>query len=181
MTDEKLSELMTQGRLIAAKTCFKRRKHKIYELNNCFRVESSRGSYFFDKQFLPIYLSKSWKINNLGYVTSKDGELMHRIILGAKDSDYVDHKNGIKTDNRLCNIRICNQSQNGANSKKRKNTSSRFKGVSYRKSRNKFYAHITKNGKTYSLGFFIKEEDAAMAYNKKAIEFFGEYARINIL
>jgi hypothetical protein len=58
---------------------------------------------------------------------------------------------------------------------------SKYVGVSLEKASQKWIAHITYNRKMYHLGTFINEEDAAKAYNQKAIEFFGENARINII
>ena len=52
--------------------------------------------------------------------------------------ELVDHINGDKLDNRRSNLRIATRSQNNANKGKRKGTSSKFKGVSWDKKRNKW-------------------------------------------
>ena len=54
-------------------------------------------------------------------------------------------------------------------------------GVCLNKSRGKFQASIIKEGKRYHLGCYKTEEEAAEAYNKKAIELYGEYANLNII
>ena len=100
---------------------------------------------------------------------------MHQLIFG-KNSD---HKNGNTLDNRRSNLRKATPSQNGANSKKQKNTSSIYKGVSLRKISGNWGASIQKDGKQYHIGTFKTEIEAAKAYDKKAVEFFGEYARLN--
>lgn len=53
---------------------------------------------------------------------------------------------------------------------KRKNASSSFYGVSYSKRDNKFHALVYVNKKRLTLGYFDKEKDAAMAYNKYVIK-----------
>jgi group I intron endonuclease len=58
---------------------------------------------------------------------------------------------------------------------------SKYVGVSFIKTSKKWAAHIMYNRKAYHLGTFEKEEDAARAYNKKALEFFGDNARLNII
>ncbi len=104
---------------------------------------------------------------------------LHRVLLEAKDGEYIDHINGDRLDNRKDNLRKCSMSENLMNRGKQKNNSSGYKGVSLDKSRNKWQAQIQKNGKNISLGRFYTREDAARAYDKAAVEFHQEFSRIN--
>ena len=60
-----------------------------------------------------------------------------------------------------------------------KGSSSKYLGVCWDKSRNKWKASIRVNGKIYNLGRFAVEEDAARAYDKEAFKRFGIYANLN--
>ena len=93
--------------------------------------------------------------------------------------DQVDHKNRIKTDNRWANLRQCSRSQNMANAVKSWRNKSGFKGVSWHKLMNKWCSEIQFRGTRYKIGYFTSKESAALAYNKKAKELFGEYAYLN--
>ena len=104
---------------------------------------------------------------------------MHRLILNAQKGQDTDHRNHNGLDNRIENIRLCTQSQNLANSRKRKNCSSKYKGVHYFKRARKWTAQIRFKQKQIHLGYFNSEIEAAKAYDKKAIKVFGEFARIN--
>ena len=108
---------------------------------------------------------------------------MHRQILGALPSQYIDHINGNGLDNRRCNIRICNQSLNLANQRPQsRQMYSKFKGVSYCRRKGdikKWYAYIKIKGERHFLGYYKKEEDAARAYNNAALRYFDEFARLN--
>lgn len=105
---------------------------------------------------------------------------LHRFLLNAKLGEECDHINGDGLDNHKSNLRIVTTQQNQWNQRKRLNTSSKYKGVHKRSDCNKWQARIRiNNGKQISLGFFDKEEDAAKAYDVKAIELFGEYAKTN--
>lgn len=112
-------------------------------------------------------------------VTSKriNGKLktirMHRLILDAKPGQYVDHINRNGLDNRKSNIRICTPQQNTLNRISHKNSSSKYKGVSLRKTTNKYESYISINGKRKHLGFFKKEIDAAKAYNSAALKYYN--------
>ena len=64
-----------------------------------------------------------------------------------------------------------------SNRGKRKNTSSKYKGVTKRY--NGYHAQIVSNKINHYLGTFKTEREAAWAYNKAALELFGEYACIN--
>lgn len=122
----------------------------------------------------------SWHYNG-GYavrcpVKGHKRTFLHRFIMNTPDGKETDHINGDKLDNRKENLRICNVSQNAAN-RKVQNNNSGYKGVHYR--RNKWEAHIKINGKLIDLGRHPTPEDAALAYNKKATEIFGEFAKLN--
>jgi hypothetical protein len=67
----------------------------------------------------------------------------------------------------------------GHNQRKRKNCSSRFRGVTRQKNTEKFLAAIGKGGKSLHLGTFDSEIDAAVAYNEAARRHFGESANLN--
>lgn len=97
---------------------------------------------------------------------------MHRMIMSAIKGQMVDHKDGNPLNNQRCNLRFCSRSQNGANRK----ISKKFKGVFWSRG---WYAKLKKNGKQHYLGRFSNEIDAAKAYNKGAIKFHGEFAKLN--
>ena len=109
--------------------------------------------------------------------------LLHRLIWAITYGSYppegmfIDHRNGNQQDNRLCNLRLASNSQNQANKAKWNGTSSRYKGVSWEKSRRLWKARIKKNGVLINIGRYATEEEAHAAYCRKADELFGEYAR----
>lgn len=107
-----------------------------------------------------------------------DHVTMHHFIL--KVALEIDHKNLNGLDNRKENLRICSHSENGMNRPKRRTpTSSKFKGVSFARNVGKWHAEITIRPKRWNLGYFINEEDAARAYDKAALEKFGEFSILN--
>ena len=97
----------------------------------------------------------------------------------------VDHKNRNKFDNRFRNLRKATCSQNGANRTKQVNNTSGFKGVTWDKSRKKWKAQLKKNGRMVFQerypGTKAGKIQAAKAYNKAAVEHFGEFAYQNPL
>ena len=111
--------------------------------------------------------------------TGKAGIMyMHREILNTPVGFETDHYNWNGLDNRRANLRVATKSQNQHNHHPRKGTS-RFKGVDWNKSEEKWQVRIRCAGKRYHLGLFASEIDAARAYNRKAAELFGEFARLN--
>ena len=112
---------------------------------------------------------------------------LHRYVLSRMlgreltSADKADHINGNGLDNRRCNIRLCEHRQNMWNQGSRKNTSSIYKGVTFFKRDGSWQAKIAPNGKTIHLGYFQTEAEAAQAYNEKAKEIFGEFAKLNDL
>lgn len=104
-----------------------------------------------------------------------------RLIMGEPEGKLVDHINGNTLDNRKCNLRIADKRTNAQNMRANVNTTSKYKGVSYDKFRNKWRANIKVDNKQTYLGRFETEEEAAIAYNEAAEKYFGEYARLNII
>jgi len=83
--------------------------------------------------------------------------LAHRVAWAVhygKWPDQVDHINGDKTDNRLCNLREVTASENLRNCKKAKDNTSGHIGVYWEPLRRKWRADITTNRKTKCLGRF---------------------------
>lgn len=103
---------------------------------------------------------------------------MHRQILAAKSGESVDHVNHDGLDNRRANLRICTISQNGANQRKTRG-SSQFKGVCWDISKGNWMARLKTQGKDHYLGRFSDEVEAARAYDRAALETWGEFAHLN--
>ena len=107
---------------------------------------------------------------------------MHRQIFGLEHDDKrdTDHINHNTLDNHQENLRICTHRQNMKNQKKRPNTTSKYKGVCWKKKEKKWYVRITVDGNRISLGRFTDEKEAATAYNKAAKKYFGNFAYLNV-
>ena len=107
------------------------------------------------------------------------GLMMHVEIMQPRDGQQVDHINGDGLDNRRSNLRIATQSQNNANRRISHRNSSGFKGVSWAKRERRWCASIKIGGKSRGIGYFRDREEAARAYDARALELFGEFALTN--
>jgi hypothetical protein len=76
------------------------------------------------------------------------------------DDTQVDHINGIKDDNRLCNLRLATRSQNKHNTRLQSNNTSGIKGLSFNRQRNKWVARVTIKGTVHHLGMFTVKATA---------------------
>lgn len=90
---------------------------------------------------------------------------------------FVAFKNGNRLDCRLDNLYWTTSSHIVRQTQKIVNTSSGYRGVT--KANQKYMAHIFRDGKRHYLGLYETAEEAAMAYNQKSIEWFGETNSLN--
>ena len=114
-----------------------------------------------------------------GYVKAVKDWSKNLLFDKIPEGRIVDHINGNKLDNRLCNLRFVSPRENIANSSSKSGSTSKYKGVSFDTSRSKWISSIQINGKTKHLGRFESEEEAAKAYDKASYAEYGVYARLN--
>lgn len=143
-----------------------------YNHGRLYRNKDNKRAGWFDKGCGYFRL----KINGKSY-------LLHRIIF-AHQKGYlppmVDHDNRDKLDNRIENLRDCpTRGHNTINSPPRSDNTSKYKGVTWHKNVGKWHCSVFKSGKRHYVGIYDKIEDAALAYNNKATELFGEFAYLN--
>jgi hypothetical protein len=114
-------------------------------------------------------------INGKSYKAHRLAWLYHTGEMPDTNLD-IDHINGIRSDNRICNLRIATRSDNLANSRLRKNNTTGYKGVYV--DGNKFRAMISNKGELIHLGMYNTCNEAYEAYCKAAKEIFGDFANL---
>jgi hypothetical protein len=98
---------------------------------------------------------------------------------GEWPSSDLDHRDLDRTNNRWGNIRPATESQNAANRGMMITNKSGKKGVCWHKRQQQWVASIRVKGKLFHLGSFDDLESAGVAYEKAAVEHFGEFARFS--
>lgn len=105
--------------------------------------------------------------------------MMHRLVLGVTDPNLeADHIDWNGLNNQRYNLREATKAQNQSGSKKRKNCSSNYRGVTKNKYGG-YTSYFCVNGKTTNLGSFKSEIEAAIVWDKKAKEVHKEFANLN--
>jgi hypothetical protein len=111
----------------------------------------------------------------------KDGVIgLANSLMNPPEGLIVDHINGDGLDNRRENLRICTHAENMRNRRKLKQGRSQYKGVRLEPS-GRWRAVIKYEGEMIHIGCFDTENQAAIAYNEKAVILFGKYAHLNII
>lgn len=119
------------------------------------------------------YARRTVNLGNNRYKTI----LMHRVILNIDNNALCDHKDHDGLNNQKDNLRSCTEKENMVNRRSCHKTSI-YLGVHFYKKKY-IVASITVNCETIYLGTFKEEKDAAIAYDKAALKYHGEFANLN--
>jgi hypothetical protein len=92
----------------------------------------------------------------------------------------VDHADGDGLNNCRSNLRDGTEFRNRANTKMKSGNAAGFKGV-YRAESGNYVARIGVNKKQIYLGIYGTPGEAADAYDRAAVSYFGEYAKTNAM
>jgi hypothetical protein len=149
-------------------------------------IHCKHCDFIIDTNQLDKVLKFNWfsKIGNGNYYAYAHYEgntkiMLHRYLMKVWDSkQIVDHISRDTLDNRISNLRLATRGQNNINVKKRKNSKSIYKGLT-KVSKNIWLVVISKDRRKYKVGYFKDEIEAAKAYDKKALELWGDFAKLN--
>jgi len=150
---------------------------------NVKRIPLTKGFYaYVDAEDYEWLSQWHWHAHAGGYAARHEkGKLifMHRQIMQPPKGKVVDHINANGFDNTRANLRNITPQQNSCNRSKQVGTISIYKGVDYDKKSDLWYARIRFHKEYLYLGCFHTEIEAARAYDRKAVELLGEFARLN--
>ena len=127
--------------------------------------------------------SKAGGLNSDGYAVIRVFKRQYRahhlawLYVNGFMPNQIDHKNGIKTDNSIANLRLATQSQNNMNKGAQANNKTGLKGVFWVEEAGKYCATVTAKGKRIYLGYFGNPQDAHAAYVAAAAVTHGNFAR----
>lgn len=148
------------------KSCGCLRNHNSYrksEYGYMIGVDVNEKEFYFDEEDFDIVSQYVWCIDNDYVITRIEQKRisMHRLLLNTPKNQEVDHINGNKADNRKCNLRICDHTQNMFNKPIYKSNKTGIKGVTFENG--KYRARITAYKNVVDLGSFDNLEDAMFA------------------
>lgn len=150
-----------------------------------YEPETGHLRWRVNRSFIALAGTVAGTVNKDGYrkVSIDDclylaSRLIWLLQTGSPPEALVDHRNGLRDDNRWENLRAATLEQNAQNKRRLPQNTSGYKGVRYRSDMGKWQAAITHNGVRRSLGVFRSVEAAAQAYRVEAVRLHGEFARL---
>lgn len=163
-----------------------------------YLIEEIRANF----EYHPVSGRITWRVSprlnvlkgaEAGCITNKRGENGYRVIgfrkgkilahrlawvlyHGEWPEKFIDHANGVKSDNRILNLREATFSQNEHNRGAQRNSAHGLKGVVWDASKNRWRARIMFDNRRIHVGHFRSKEAAAEAYKKRSVELVGEFS-----
>lgn len=144
-------------------------------------------SVLIDDEDFELVSDFRWRANHNGYAIayvrgSKPHKqvFMHRLIVGTPEGMVTDHIDGNILNNRRSNLRICTHAENCRNQITRlQSKHSEYKGVTWFFNKRTMLGYWMAGVAGKTIGYFNSEVEAALAYDAKATEIFGRFAKVN--
>lgn len=164
------------------------KKYCTYDLSGDFGIGYTlKGEeFYFDLEDYELIKEYCWNFHgdNRGHdylvarsIVGKTKEVrLHRLVMDAKEGEYVDHIHQKTYDNRKSQLRITTNQQNCFNHKLHSHNTHGNKGLTQREN-GRWRARIWVNYETIDLGTYEQIEDAIEARKKAEIKYFGEYSK----
>lgn len=169
------------------------------QLNNTFIYEESSGKLYWkdrpptqeeDERTYNTWKSR-WRGKEAGAKHYANGyievrvnkklykahRLIWKMVTGQEPTKFLDHINGITSDNRFCNLREATPQENARNAKTWSGT--QYKGVTYDKSKGDYIANFCIDDVTTTSRGFKTAKEAAVWYDEQVREVYGEFAKLN--
>ena len=162
------------------------------------KIERLKALFYYKegKLFNRVSRGSAKKDTEAGYVAEDgyrrvrvDGKYyyIHRLVwwmLTGKevpDDLFIDHIDGVKTNNNINNLRLATALENQYNKARQSNGSSSYKGVWFDAAKGVWKASIRFKEKRHYIGQFNTEVEAAIAYDRLASEIQGKFAKPNVI
>lgn len=149
------------------------------ETNTVTGMTKNGTKFIFDLEDLEIVKHYSWHIDKTSHpyiktrLKNKKRLYLHRLVVNAKEGEYVDHIDHNIHNNKKSNLRICTASENGKNKKLYKSNSSGVTGVYFKHT--KWTVSITIEGKRKYIGSYDYFAEAVLVRYEAELKYFGEF------
>lgn len=160
-------------------------KNRAEELLSC-NFETGELIWLANYQRPDLIGSRAGWLNEGYWRVSVDGlvyyacQIVWLMAYGYISQQTIDHRDTIKANDALNNLRLVTKGQNAVNSKMNCRNTTGFKGVSYCNSTHKYRASISIDGQSKNLGRYSTPEEAHAAWASAAIEAYGaEFVRLS--
>ena len=165
------------------------RKNQPIQVSEKHFEELSKYTWMIDANgyaITSIYVMSRKESRETGLARKKSIK-MHRLVYELENGvklntdQHIDHVNQDKIDNTIENLRVSELGSgiNQINVGLRADNTSGYKGVIYREKTGKWEAKISYKEKRIWLGAYKNKEMAAIKYNEKALELFGDACYLN--
>lgn len=183
--DLKRKRTQSCGCLAIEKTIKRSKKYNIYsemktdQYGDYYIGYTSNTSkeFYVDAEDYDIVKQYCWReveYRNMPRLAGWNGKNIYmHVLLGYKNYDHIDRN---ELNNRKYNLRECTVQENRRNSSIRRDNTSGFTGVTYRKKSNKYLSRIYIDGKEIVLGLFANLEEAVKARLRAEQKYYGDFA-----
>jgi len=134
------------------------------ELRELYKYDPDTGNFSRNERVIGSLNPKGYMVHTIRGVAYRLHRLAWFYINGYWPEKGIDHINGIRSDNRISNLRECNQSENLQNQRKATARKHGLIGTIRRKRTRLWSSQITINKVKHHLGYFETEESAHQAY-----------------